>query len=106
MDVTSILIKLNLPSLLDKFPMKALAGNVGNMLATCWRHVEMSMNLGIFACECQHQNSSDTRYLCQKLPTLWHLLCVASLFSDFTLSKSSCFRSNVLKTTAKLLKTI
>jgi hypothetical protein len=51
-----------------------LAGNVGNMSTTCWQHVEMSMNLGIFACGCQHQNSPDTKFLCQKLPTLYGTL--------------------------------
>jgi hypothetical protein len=45
--------------------------HVGNMSATCQRHVKMWMNLGIFACGCQHQNSPDTRFLCQKLPTLY-----------------------------------
>ncbi len=49
----------------------SLAGNVGDMSATCRRHVEMSMNLGIFACGCRHQNSPDTRFLCWKLPTLY-----------------------------------
>jgi hypothetical protein len=48
-----------------------LAGNVGNMSTKCRRYVEMSMNLGIFACECRHQNSPDTRFLCQKFPTLY-----------------------------------
>jgi hypothetical protein len=51
----------------------ALAGNVGDMSATCWQHVEMSINLGIFACGCRHQNSPDTRFLCQKLPTLYQI---------------------------------
>jgi hypothetical protein len=48
-----------------------LAGNVSNMSEKCWRYVEMSMNLGIFACGCRHQNSPDTRFLCQKFPTLY-----------------------------------
>jgi hypothetical protein len=29
-----------------------LAGNVGDMLAKCWRYVKMLMNLGILACGC------------------------------------------------------
>jgi hypothetical protein len=44
----------------------------------CWQHVgkmsgiyiKMSMNLGFFACGCQHQNLPDTRFLCQKCLTL------------------------------------
>ncbi len=43
------------------------------MLGTCQQHVEMLMNLGIFACGCQHQNSPDIRFLCQKLPTLYSI---------------------------------
>ncbi len=49
----------------------SLAGNVGDMLANCWQYVKMSMNLGIFACGCRHQNSPNTRFLCQKFPTLY-----------------------------------
>jgi hypothetical protein len=49
----------------------ALAGNIGDMLATCRQHVKMLMNLGIFACGCRLQNSPDTRFLGQKLPTLY-----------------------------------
>jgi hypothetical protein len=50
-----------------------LAGNVGNMSAKCWRYVKMSMNLGIFACGCRHQNWPNARFLCQKFPTLYHI---------------------------------
>jgi hypothetical protein len=62
----------NLPKMhrITKMWEYILAGNVGDMWATSRRHVEMSMNLGIFACGCRHQNSPDTRFLCRKLPTL------------------------------------
>jgi hypothetical protein len=55
----------------SNLPRISLAGNVGDMSATCQQLVKMSMNLGIFACGCRHQNSPDTRFLCQKLPTLY-----------------------------------
>ncbi len=48
-----------------------LAGNVGDMSAKCRQYVKMSMNLGIFGCWCQHRNSPDTRFLCQKFTTLY-----------------------------------
>jgi hypothetical protein len=60
-----------MPRTLLRFPLTALAGNVGDMLAKCWQYVKMLMNLGIFACGCRHQNSLDTRFLCQKFPTLY-----------------------------------
>ncbi len=50
--------------------LKNLAGNVGDMSAKCWQYVKMSMNLGIFACGCRHQNLPDTKFLCQKFSTL------------------------------------
>jgi hypothetical protein len=66
----AVLAKLAGPSLLWDSQF-TLAGNVGDMAAKCWQNVEMSMNLGSFACGCRHQNSPDTRFLCQKFPTLY-----------------------------------
>ncbi len=44
----------------------------------------MSMNLGIFVCGCRQHNSPDTRFLCQKLLTLYPtLLCYEKLWYLF-----------------------
>ncbi len=51
------------------FLVKSLAGNVGNMSATCRQHVKKSPNLGWHACRCQHKKYPDTRILRRKSPT-------------------------------------
>ena len=49
--------------------MALLAGYVGNMLATCWQLVKMSLIFDQHACRHQHKNDPVTRFLCQGLPT-------------------------------------
>ncbi len=50
-----------------------LAGNVGDMLATCRWRVEMSPIFARHACWCQHQNFPNTEFCVGFLATLYHL---------------------------------
>jgi hypothetical protein len=52
---------------------KNLAGNVGDMLPTCCRHVKMSPIFAQNACQCRHQNSPDTEFHVGFLATLYHI---------------------------------
>jgi hypothetical protein len=46
-----------------------LAGNVGNMSATCRQRVKKSLNLVRHATFCRHKKYPDIRILCWKSPT-------------------------------------
>jgi hypothetical protein len=48
-----------------------LAGNVGNMSATCSRHVKILPIFAQNACQCQHKNSPDTEFCVGFLATLY-----------------------------------
>ncbi len=46
-----------------------LAGNVANMLATCWPNSQMSAFSAFSALSCRHKTDPDTAFLCRGWPT-------------------------------------
>ncbi len=70
---SSLMVVLRLWSLLRAEIILGLAGNVGDMSATCRRCVKMSSIFAQNACWCQHQNSPNTEFCVGFLTTLYHI---------------------------------
>jgi hypothetical protein len=77
-----------------------LAGNAGNMSATCRRRVEMSPIFSQNARQCRHQNSPNTEFCVGFLATLYHI--PRSYICTNTHTKNLCMHKDPLPLPKKM----